>query len=121
MAHRYYLGETGNLLCDSEFEAWDYGPVLPDVYHECKVFGNKPVKHGFIYSRPFNEQDEEWGVIAGAYNALKDVPEWRLVAATHLVGGVWADVYKPGVRGIKIPNEGIAKEADLIKKKIENR
>ncbi|RWO77206.1 type II toxin-antitoxin system antitoxin SocA domain-containing protein [Mesorhizobium sp.] len=37
LAHMFYLGRTGEPLVSGHFEAWDYGPVHPDLYHRVKV------------------------------------------------------------------------------------
>jgi len=49
LAHGWYLGATGKSLIKNRVEAWQYGPVIPDVYYafrnqgvvlngECKFF-----------------------------------------------------------------------------------
>lgn len=40
LAQGYALVETGEPLFDELFEAWQFGPVLPSLYHECKVYKN---------------------------------------------------------------------------------
>lgn len=42
-AHGYYSAAYGQPLVDEAFEAWQYGPVVPAVYHEFKDFGNSPI------------------------------------------------------------------------------
>jgi uncharacterized phage-associated protein len=42
-AHGYYSAAYGQPLVDEAFEAWQYGPVVPAVYHEFKEFGNAPI------------------------------------------------------------------------------
>ena len=42
-AHGWCLALSGVPLIDDKFEAWDYGPVLPDVYHAFKHFRGNPV------------------------------------------------------------------------------
>lgn len=42
ISHMYNLGVTeGDPLITDNFEAWDYGPVIPTLYHEVKGFGSK--------------------------------------------------------------------------------
>mgnify|MGYP006283548483 CR=1 FL=1 len=46
LAHMVHLGRTdGAPLVHGLFEAWDYGPVHPDLYHRVKIFGSSPVKN----------------------------------------------------------------------------
>jgi uncharacterized phage-associated protein len=33
------LKRTGELLFNDKMEAWDYGPVVPEIYHQYKSFG----------------------------------------------------------------------------------
>lgn len=40
IAQGYALVEMGEPLFDELFEAWQFGPVLPSLYHECKVYKN---------------------------------------------------------------------------------
>lgn len=101
LADMNYAGQTGQRLINEDFEAWDYGPVLPSVYHACKPFGSKPVPNVF------------WGVgsITGtneaawldlAWTSLKDQTPGQLVENTHWNRGAWAKRYAPGAKGVKI-------------------
>ena len=42
-AHGWHLAIRDQPLIDELVEAWEYGPVIPNVYHEFKVFGNQPI------------------------------------------------------------------------------
>jgi uncharacterized phage-associated protein len=42
-AHADFLARTGKPLLKQEFEAWDYGPVIPNVYREFKRFKGGPI------------------------------------------------------------------------------
>lgn len=44
IAQVFHLGQYKHHLFRAKFEAWDYGPVAPMVYHEFKIFGNKPIE-----------------------------------------------------------------------------
>ena len=40
----FLVNSHGNTPCfDEEIEAWDFGPVVPIVYHEFKQFGSGPI------------------------------------------------------------------------------
>lgn len=45
---RNYLKETGNILFSEPFEAWNTGPVLPNVQSKFQSFRKEPVKN-FAY------------------------------------------------------------------------
>jgi len=42
-AHGWHLALRDQPLIDELIEAWEYGPVVPNVYHEFKEFGNQPI------------------------------------------------------------------------------
>ena len=110
-AHMICLGRSdgGNPLIDRSFEAWDYGPVLPSVYHTAKVFGSDHVKNVF-HSVSLPDEGVEKVAIQEATSLLKTKTAGELVAITHWDEGAWAKYYRPGVRGIKIPNADIVDE-----------
>lgn len=45
-----FLAETGKVCFPEEIEAWDFGPVVPNAYHEFKKYGsmNIPKIESFI-------------------------------------------------------------------------
>lgn len=42
-AHGWHLAIVDAPLLDEHVEAWQFGPVVPSVYHEFKNFGNIPI------------------------------------------------------------------------------
>ena len=49
IAHGWCLGLLDKPLIDESIEAWEFGPVVPSVYHKFKSFGNKPItEKGYI-------------------------------------------------------------------------
>lgn len=58
MSQMYYMGKNnGARLVDTSFEAWDYGPVSPALYHRVKAFGSSPVQDIFYDARHFGKDD----------------------------------------------------------------
>jgi len=48
IAHGYYLGFFEKPLIENEVQAWKYGPVIPELYHVIKRFGNGRVDADII-------------------------------------------------------------------------
>jgi uncharacterized phage-associated protein len=53
----YYQAAYGKPLIDSAIEAWDYGPVIPELYREFKDFGAKEITRP---ARSFDWESEEF-------------------------------------------------------------
>ena len=110
LAHMFYMGRTnGEPLVDGHFEAWDYGPVHPRLYHHAKMFGSAPVKNIFHSIGPIPDGTEA-EALDEAVRELAHAGSGRLVAATHRPNGAWERNYIPGARHIMIPNEDILEE-----------
>lgn len=110
LAHMTYLGRTkGDPLLSENFQAWDYGPVLPSLYHELKMFGRKPVKNIFWHSGiPDGTLEAE--IIDSIAGQIKGISPTALVHFTHDPKGAWAKNYKPGLKGCVISNKDILDE-----------
>lgn len=42
-AHGHFLAHKHKRLIDQEFEAWEHGPVVQDLYHRFKKFGKNAI------------------------------------------------------------------------------
>ena len=112
IAHMLYMGENdGKPLVKGEFEAWEYGPVHPNLYRAVKQFGAEPIAR-------INGHFGRIEKISGTPEAqmLDRVVERlsgntaRLVAITHWERGAWKKHYHPGEKGIPISNSSILEE-----------
>jgi uncharacterized phage-associated protein len=124
-AHGWHLALTGKPLLDRSVEAWQYGPVLPDVYRAFQRFGAQPItepaRHFMIeggrlglerYTMPASDPDREYAdrilrrILEqyGGYSAIE------LSMMTHAAGTPWAQAWSenPGKRYIPIPDDEIA-------------
>lgn len=113
-AHMLSLGRSSGdkPLVSSGFEAWDKGPVSPQVYHVAKVFGSNPVGNVFHTVRSA-QQGDDLDVLKEVAEILRDKKPGELIAITHWSDGAWAKNYVPQVRGIKIPDADILDEYRL--------
>jgi uncharacterized phage-associated protein len=110
LAHMVSLGRSNGErpLVRESFQAWDYGPVLPSLYHQLKMFGDSPVRDVFLAkSRDDSPSAKIIGQVAKSY-ANKSAGD--LVAMTHRDGGAWAKSYRPGVKDRIIPDGDILEE-----------
>jgi uncharacterized phage-associated protein len=132
-AHGWYLALKDEPLINEQIDAWQYGPVIPSIYHEFKEFGKSPIDRLAkrvticdlennsgstikveIPSLPDDEfvealLDKVWELY-GKYSAI------QLSNITHLPDTPWAETWKEGsLRGTDISKELIR---DYFKKKI---
>jgi uncharacterized phage-associated protein len=95
-------------LVSEHFEAWDYGPVLPSAYHKAKIFGDKPI-NPFIFSS--RGPIARWeNVFSQTLEEVGGLTSSQLVAESHWKNGAWYKNYRPGAKGIEIPNDDILRE-----------
>ena len=109
LAQMQFLGQTGERLVDESFEAWDYGPVSPCIYHQVKAFGSSAIKDVFHGAPPIIDQSI-LNYIDSAYNSLSKYSAGKLVSITHWEDGAWAKNYIPNTKGVPIPDEDIIVE-----------
>lgn len=114
LSHLFYMGENdGARLILEPFEAWKYGPVLPNIYNRAKLFQNRPVANIFYGSKVLKEDDlvysEEAKFIKEKYIKFARNTASELVKMTHLKNGAWEKAY---LRKINSPllDEDISQE-----------
>lgn len=110
IAHMAHLGRSHAPLFAERIEAWDYGPVVPVVYQRVRGFGSDPIKNVFHWVSDIPKGTKEYDVLAETEKATRDLSPRQLVSITHWPDGAWAKVYRPGARGIVIPDEDILDE-----------
>lgn len=111
-AHGWYAGYTQQPLIDEAVEAWQYGPVIPSLYHEFKRFGAGDIKGKAIEFEPRGPAEVEAPSDQKIRIFLENV--WKsyggytgvtLSEMTHAIGTPWDATWSkcPGVRGQDIP------------------
>lgn len=91
---------TRNQPCFAEeIEAWDFGPVIPEVYREYKIYGsaNIPVIRKTGYLPVMAEEDQE--LINGIVDECAQYSASYLVEVTHNQSP-WLDAYVAGSNNI---------------------
>lgn len=89
-----YNKNTGLILFDDDFEAWQYGPVIPSVYRMFSLFG------GMKVNRKVHEDALIDNIIQSIINPIierySSFTAWDLVSMTHQKDNAWDQVYQGG-------------------------
>lgn len=122
LAQMFYMGRhNGARLVDANFQAWDFGPVAPALYHKVKDFGARPIteihedifgdyEETFPEARKFREEDPRKKTLDDICNKFLSWTPGQLVGITHWEKGAWAKYYQPGLYSISIPDADIEGE-----------
>ena len=60
-AYAHVLALTANRLFSEPIEAWQHGPVVPDLYHALKEFGKHPIGEEFLEQLSVERVEEPSG------------------------------------------------------------
>jgi uncharacterized phage-associated protein len=86
-----FLGVTGNGVFNEEIEAWQYGPVVPEVYYKFNVYASSEITKKYDVDLEFEE--EEQSIIDMIIEEKSKLSAWQLVSDTHNEMP-WLDTYK---------------------------
>lgn len=118
--HVWSLLKLQRPLIAQEFEAWEYGPVLPYLYREFKRFDAEPIKSratSLILASGERRcssyetfDDESRRLVAEVTNFYARLSASELVKLSHVLGGPWHRVWNHGGKvnpGMRIDNKSI--------------
>lgn len=112
----FYLGEKGKPLFYANFEAWDFGPVEPNLYKKLRPAGADNIPRWLFILEDSIRQGEEdsdnvrYEFIENLTNILLEKSPSFLVNYVQDSKSAWGKVYKKGVKNIPITNEEIRAE-----------
>ena len=91
IAQGYMLGQYGRPLFNEVVQAWEYGPVVPSVYHAVKKFRSSPVTNiPDFFGTTANFDPTERGVLDYVADSYGPVDGLTLSNATHQNGTPWS-------------------------------
>lgn len=112
LAHGLMLAKHDRPLVDTPFQAWKYGPVLEDLYHDLKIFGSSPIPHDSVFVArwpelpPENQEDRE--VIRAILKQFGNKSPGYLIEVSHQEDGPWNAVYEANTPSIEISDAKIS-------------
>ncbi len=75
-------------------EAWQFGPVVPNVYYHYCGFGAMPIS---IIKDTFSIASSDAIFVDKIVEEKRKLNPWDMVAETHKDDGAWAKVYRDGL------------------------
>lgn len=103
------IRRTGEPLFDDEVQAWNYGPVEPDVYRAFKVYGSGEITASVDVESDSFEED----VVDAVAREYGWMTAFDLVNYSHRDGRAWKSVYD-GSRDKTITVEDIKGSKDVL-------
>ena len=118
------MNNNNKQLFEEPILAWEYGPVIPSLYHEFKRFGNRSipkgsystiadVETGELSSAPMinNKDSEVLRILNAEWNHYKNLDGIELSNITHQSeDGPWKKAWKQG-KNTKLDDGDIAKRS----------
>ena len=101
-AQGHYLKKYKVPMFDDTIEAWEHGPVVPEVYVEYKRYGDKPITN-YDESAVSEVPPEAENVLYGVARKYGRYTASALRNMTHVVGSPWDLVYQADQAHTEIP------------------
>jgi len=109
IAHGWMLGIVGKPLIKNTVEAWQWGPVIPDLYHPLKKFGAGIVNELLPVKQTLEAEGAPMLIVASTWAGYGQLSALQLSDITHKDGTPWSQTRQefPGRHAV-IRNELIA-------------
>lgn len=136
-AEGWNLAYTGESLIDETIQAWQYGPVIPSLYHEFKHYGNGNIqtpgttidfsKGGLHVHAPNIKPSDSFSkeLLERVWSVYKNYTAIELSSQTHTEGTPWHSIYvlkgMNSARGLEIPKEVIKTHFSDLRRANEGR
>jgi len=122
-SHGWNLAVTGEPLVSDAVEAWDFGPVFPELYHHAKFFGAATIDRplttgdssaarffggtdkGEIYSASLDVTQST--ILAHVWSRYGNLSAFQMSNLTHAPGTPWYEAYTTTGRNTGISNDVI--------------
>lgn len=88
---KVYLQSQGALF-DDDFVAWQFGPVIEDVYYNYCSFGSMPIRRR--YDTDISSNDKV--LMDPIIEKKRELDPWEMVSETHKKNGAWDTTYLDG-------------------------
>ena len=108
-SHAWMLAIFERPLFKQNFEAWKYGPVVPEVYQALKLYSRSPItsKISLDNSTEHELDVQETAILDKVFDEYSTYNGWILSGLTHIPEGPWFQARVEKGLGSTIPNRAI--------------
>lgn len=103
IAHGWHLEMRGRPLFSNTIQAWQYGPVVPEVYNAYRWQGKDIGAPIAAFAQDIAAEDR--ALLEQIYDIYGSLEAFQLSDLTHIPGGPWDITTKAGGYYAPIPNE----------------
>ncbi|CAA9381331.1 MAG: hypothetical protein AVDCRST_MAG74-394 [uncultured Pyrinomonadaceae bacterium] len=108
IAHGYSLAKLGKPLFHNNIHAFEWGPVIPNLYKTLKHYGAGEVKDYISTDAPpVGEVSQEMEIIREVWHDYGELSGFELSDLTHRKGTPWSETWRTNPFGV-ISDELIA-------------
>lgn len=107
IAHGFCLGFLGIPLYYNETRAWQFGPVIPDLYRDLQKYGSglvlkrlTPIELEDDLKEEIDKESNEHQIVAKVWEVYKKYTGGQLSALTHLDDTPWDKTFKDRPFGV---------------------
>lgn len=93
-----FLGRDDIAFSDN-IEAWQFGPVVPNVYYHYCGNGAMPISSNY---EKFELEAKDKTGIDNIVESKRILDPWIMVAETHKANGAWDQIYQKGLGNHKV-------------------
>lgn len=96
IAHGWSLGLRSKPLFLNKIEAWEYGPIIPDLYKATKTHGKQVIpldKIGDV--NKIDVESEDFNFMVKVFEKYGRLDGVTLSYDTHKAGSPWSQAYEP--------------------------
>ena len=108
IAHGWSFPHLNQPLLSEPAQAWQYGPVVPSLYHSVSHFRAAPIR-GFVPDHDPQELSEQAkALIENVYDTYSPYSAVQLSNMTHMPDTPWSEAWNANGRNAVIPDNRIA-------------
>jgi uncharacterized phage-associated protein len=85
--------QQGTIAFPENIEAWQFGPVIPEVYKQYCGFGALPIRMKYVIVIRSNDEN----IINPIIEKKRMLNPWDMVSDTHSPGKAWDLIYNSGL------------------------
>ena len=101
--------KRGSRAFSDDIEAWEFGPVVPNVYFYFCGFGATPIS---ISRDSVPNLTSDKNIIDNIVEAKRDLDSWATAKETNKITGAWSKVFNDGKGSQHIIPVDLIKELD---------